>query len=89
MHLQYVIALLFTTTSLTLAAPFESKHTAITSPKLTLAGESLSHPRSDEITARGAKGSVKVCVKQWLKDHNDACLDECIQAALHDQAFGF
>ena len=89
MHLQYVIALVFASAGLTFAAPFESKLTAITSPKLMLAGESLSNTRSDELTARGVPGSVKVCVKKWLKNHNDASLDECIQAALHDQAFGF
>ena len=89
MHLQYIIALFLTSVNLGLAAPFESRLTTLTCPKLIIAGESLSLPRSYELTARGAKGSVKVCVKQWLKDHNDACLDECIQAALHDQAFGF
>ena len=89
MHLQYVIALMCAAASLTLAAPFESKHTIIKSPSLTCLDEPSSPLTSGELTARGAHGKVEVCVKQWLKDHNAASLDECIQAALHDQAFGF
>ena len=89
MQLRYLFALLLASTSCTLATPINGTPfpLSITGNFLTGTGNSLS-PQSTH-AERGLPGSVGTCVKIWLKNHNDAGLDDCIKAALHDQGFAF